>query len=358
MAGTPAVKKASSAKKSGIRKFRQGQVIFKENDPAQSLYIIQKGQIRLYRPKGRGFIDLAILRSGEVIGEMAYFDEKSSRRSCSAAAVVTTEVIEISFVAFKKTMAGLNPWFKTIINTLADRLRRTNEKVKNLETNSVGSNVGGKVGDYVFFHNIDVIRMLSMLYLNFASTGEAAEGGTQLHIDKLRFYMMDVFNIPEIKLEEFMQMMKESGYLELRPDEAGKADKIVFTKNYEQYRSIMSFINSQRQLEDEKQMKISPKTETLLRAIVRQLHEQGKTGDEEVADLSAIFRDFKENKIPVSEDDLADAVAAGLCGDIVVGSMNELSTTAKYQSILRILPCVKITNAIRKINEAKVGKGY
>jgi CRP/FNR family cyclic AMP-dependent transcriptional regulator len=357
MAATPA-KKSSSAKKSGIRTFRQGQVIFKENDPAQSLYIIQKGQIRLYRPKGRGFVDLAILRSGEVIGEMAYFDDKSSRRSCSASAVVTTEVIEISFVAFKKTMAGLNPWFKTIINTLADRLRKTNEKVKNLETNSVGSNLGGKVGDYVFFHNIDIIKMLSMLYLNFASTGEAAEGGTQIHVDKLRFYMIDIFNIPEIKFEEFFNLMKDNGYLEMRPDENGKADKIVFTRNYEQYRSIMSFIHAQRQLEDAKQMKISAKTEILLRAMVRQLKEKGAEGNEEVVDLTSIFKEFKDNKILVAEDDLGDAVKAGLCGDIVVGKMNDLTTVVKYQSINKILPCVKITNAVRKINEEKVGKGY
>src|SRR5690606_25733337 len=132
----PSATAASSQKKSGIRSFKPSEVLFHENDIAQSLFIIQTGQIRLYRPKGRGFVELAILRAGEVIGEMAYFDEKSRRRSCSAQAIVTTEVIEISFPGFEKTMAGLNPWFKTIITTLADRLRKTNERVKSLETNS------------------------------------------------------------------------------------------------------------------------------------------------------------------------------------------------------------------------------
>ena len=93
------------AKKSGMRTFKAGEVIFNQSDPADSLFIIQKGQIRLYIPKGRGFVDLAILRSGEVIGEMGYFDEKAKRRSCSAAAIVSTEVIEISYNAFGKTMA-------------------------------------------------------------------------------------------------------------------------------------------------------------------------------------------------------------------------------------------------------------
>ena len=195
---------AQGQKKSGIRTFQPGEVLFKENDPATSLYIIQKGQIRLYRPKGRGFVDLAIVRSGEVIGEMAYFDEKSRRRSCSAAAIVTTDVIEISFVAFAKTMEGLNPWFKTIINTLADRLRKTNERVKELESNSVGFGAGGKVADYVFFHNSDVIRALATIYLVYKAHGEVLENGsTQIHMNKLKFYLFDVYNVPEIKFEEF-----------------------------------------------------------------------------------------------------------------------------------------------------------
>ena len=87
-------------KKSGLRTYRAGEQMFAENENAESLFIIQKGQIRLYRPKGKGYIDLAVLRAGEVIGEMAYFDEDSSRRSCSAEAIVPTEVIEISFDAF------------------------------------------------------------------------------------------------------------------------------------------------------------------------------------------------------------------------------------------------------------------
>lgn len=129
---------ADTASKSGLIQYKPSDIIFNQNDPADCLYIIQKGQIRLFIPKGKGFVELAILRAGEVIGEMAYFDDKASRRSCSAQAIVTTEVIRISFKAFEKTMAGLNPWFKTIINTLADRLRKTNDKVRELEGNSVG----------------------------------------------------------------------------------------------------------------------------------------------------------------------------------------------------------------------------
>ena len=55
---------AEGQKKSGIKSYAPGDVLFHNGDSANSLFIIQKGQVRLYLPKGRGFVDLAILRAG------------------------------------------------------------------------------------------------------------------------------------------------------------------------------------------------------------------------------------------------------------------------------------------------------
>ncbi len=62
---------AKVGKNSLLSQYEPGEIIFNIRDKANSLYIIQKGQIRLFVPKGKGYVDLAILRSGEVIGEMA-----------------------------------------------------------------------------------------------------------------------------------------------------------------------------------------------------------------------------------------------------------------------------------------------
>ena len=164
-----AVVTSSTQKKSGIKTLQPGQILFNEGDLAESMYIIQKGQIRLFRPKGKGFVELAVLRSGEVIGEMAYFDPNSRTRSASASAISTTEVIEISFSALTKTMTALNPWFKTLINTLAERLRKSNERIKELESNSVGYS-----SDYKFFQAADVVKILSMIFLCYRSDGDMA----------------------------------------------------------------------------------------------------------------------------------------------------------------------------------------
>ena len=109
--------------KPGLKRYSQGELIFREGESANALFIIKEGQIRLFRPKGKGFIEIAILRKGEVIGEMAYFDTANKRRSCSASALTTLQIIEIPFDSLDKALKGLNPWFKTIVITLADRLK-------------------------------------------------------------------------------------------------------------------------------------------------------------------------------------------------------------------------------------------
>jgi len=346
---------ASKQKKSGIRTFAPGEVLFKESDPATSLFIIQKGQIRLYRPKGKGFVDLAILRSGEVIGEMAYFDEKSRRRSCSAAAIVSTDVIEISFVAFAKTMEGLNPWFKTIINTLADRLRKTNERVKELETNSVGFGTGGKVADYVFFHTTDVMRALSTMYLVFKTHGEVLENGQyQIHMNKLKFYLFDIYNVPEIKFEEFLNILKAEHFVEIAKDDDG-LPKNLRVDNPDDFRAITVFFNTQKLVEDSKKLTVSQKCERLLGEVAKQLKSADKP--QAMANISLILNDFKERKVPITDEDYRDAVKAGLAEDILVGGDNNLTSVVNIDKLRKVLPAIRMQNAIKRINESKAQDG-
>ncbi len=356
MAGAPSSKPATG--KSGLIKFNPGDELFKQNDPADCLYIIQKGQIRLFIPKGRGFVDLAILRVGEVIGEMAYFDEKASRRSCSAAAIVTTEVIRISFSAFDKTMKGLNPWFKTIINTLADRLRKTNDKVRELESNSVGYASAGKVSNYKFFHTTDVLKILSTFYLVAKTHGEEVDGKIQIHLNKIKYYLYDIYNVQEIKYEELIELMVREHYVELKTDE-DNLPKVLRINDVEGIRSILVFLNSERLKEEDKKTRVSRKCERLLGKIIQQVRASGKAADRVPVDLSSILDEFKEAKIAISDQDLTDAVAVGLCEDIVVGEYNKLKTTVNYKKLLKVFPALRLQNAIDATNKEKSGeKGY
>lgn len=351
---------ASANQKSGLIQYKPSEIIFNQNDPADCLYIIQKGQIRLFIPKGKGFVDLAILRAGEVIGEMAYFDDKASRRSCSAQAIVSTDVIRISFKAFDKTMQGLNPWFKTIINTLADRLRKTNDKVRELESNSVGFGAGGKVADYKFFHTVDILKILGTLYLVAKTHGDVlADGRYQIHTNKIKYYLYDVYAIQEIKYEELLNLLIEEHYIQMVNDE-DNLPKVAQFADLEGLRSILVFLNQEKLKEEAKKIRVSDRCERLLGKIIEQARSKGATSDQEkyVCDLSAILEDCKQKQIAVTDEDLKDAITVGVADDIVVGEYNKLSCNIMYKKLLKVYPALRLQNAIESHNKKKAGKAY
>lgn len=344
--------------KSGLRRLKPAEVLFNDGEAADSLFIIQKGQIRLFKPKGKGFVEIAVLRAGEVLGEMAYFDNNSAgggKRSCSAAALVPSEAIEISFNAFAKTMAGLNPWFKTIINTLAERLRKTNSRVRELESNQVSS-YGSKKG-YTFLRNADVVKILSIVFLTVKSHGEDKEGLNLVHKNTLRFYTNDVFNLQEVQVEEMLSILENLGHMEVMADKNGHP-KIMAFKNLPHLRSLLVFFNSQRTVADEKKLDISFKGEMFLSKILEALTEEADKGIA-VAEvkLDPIIEEFKRMAITMTIDDLESAQKAKLVGDIIIDD-GVMTTTIQIADLRSQFPSIQLLNAIKKVNEARDGKKY
>lgn len=339
---------AGSQKKSGIIALAPGEILFSEGDLAKSMYIIQKGQLRLFRPKGKGFVEIAVLRSGEVLGEMAYFDPDSKTRSVSAAAITSVEIIEISFNALDKTMSALNPWFKTLINTLAERLRKTNERVKALENNSVGFS-----SDYKFFQSADIVKILSILFLTFRSMGEQRDGRWFLNYNKIKTYAIEIFIINEAKMEEFIQVLADEKIIELNVD-ANDSSKVLSIKEPDVLRVFQVFVNTQRSLRDEKKIIISPKCEKFVAKVMEECEKLEVVDGKVDIEISKIVSYFKEYNIGITLDDFQGAKNAKFCGEYRMDDKNNISTTINYDYVKKMFPVIRFMNALTRHNESKL----
>jgi CRP/FNR family cyclic AMP-dependent transcriptional regulator len=348
-----------AAPKSGLRSMKTGEILFNDGDVAESLYIIQKGQIRLFKPKGKGFVEIGVLRAGEVIGEMAYFDEDGSgrRRSCSASAITGVEIVEISFLAFGKTMQSLNPWFKTIINTLVTRLRKTNTRIKELEDNQTAS-YGKSVGAYEFMKPIEVMRVLGTLFLVFKAHGEVK--GTELTINRkiLTLYTSDMYQIMESKLETILNVLVELNLLEIQDD-------VLTLKNIEIIRQIFIFYNSERHTPDDKKMRISEKCEMIIAKMLEKIPENPvtdipnlKTGEDfphkftKYYILNPVLDEFKAKGIAVSPEHLDDGRSVGFFGEILIQD-GKIFIEADMGKVQKLYPVVRYMNAVKRMNTEK-----
>ncbi len=346
-------------KASPIRTLKPGEILFNDGDTANSLYIIQKGQIRLYKPKGKGFIEIAVLRSGEVIGEMAYFDDDGSggKRSCAASALFPTDIIEIPFTAFAKKMESLNPWFKTIINTLATRLRKTNARVKELETNSGSSGYGKQVG-YEFIKLFEVCKVLGTLFLVFKSHADADKTGYKLHRKVLDLYAFEIYTIQEAKLATVVEILKELNLVTLSPDADGNEDMVMTLKSLEAIRTLFIFFNTERHKKEEAKVKFPPQSLKLMEGIANKnsFDPRIKTGT--VINLQEVFDYFAERNIKVDLDDLGPAQKLGICGEAILNESTGLELEVMGAQFLKMRPIILFKSMIDKLNEEKNTTSY
>jgi CRP-like cAMP-binding protein len=102
-----------------VRAFRQGEIIFREGDPASELYVIKSGRVDVTS----GNRLLATFGEHDIFGEMALID--NSPRSATVTAVTDVELVPVDEKQFL-FLVSHTPFFALrVMRVLANRLRVT-----------------------------------------------------------------------------------------------------------------------------------------------------------------------------------------------------------------------------------------
>jgi CRP-like cAMP-binding protein len=118
----------------------RGDVIFREGEQGDRLYVIGEGKIKLGRRSGDGRENLlSILGPGEMFGELSLFDP--GPRTATASSVAEGVVYELDHEQLIQWIEQHPSVAKHLLQALAQRLRRTNETLADL----VFSDVPGRV---------------------------------------------------------------------------------------------------------------------------------------------------------------------------------------------------------------------
>jgi CRP-like cAMP-binding protein len=102
------------------RIYPKNTMIFSENEPGKELYIIQKGSVKITKIVNNNEVMLALLKAGDIFGEMALLENKP--RSASAIAYEDTAVLAVNKANFEM-MVQTQPQLITKLTTLlAERI--------------------------------------------------------------------------------------------------------------------------------------------------------------------------------------------------------------------------------------------
>jgi CRP-like cAMP-binding protein len=119
-----------------VRSYAAGDVLFREGDPGDGLYMVVKGSVRISKASLTGEEALAVLESPAFFGEMALID--NSARAADA-------IVNEDSVLFYIPLAGLRTLIEAqhqialkilyaLCEVLAQRLRETNERYMSIFT--------------------------------------------------------------------------------------------------------------------------------------------------------------------------------------------------------------------------------
>jgi CRP-like cAMP-binding protein len=114
--------------KENTRQYPAGAVIFNEGDPGTELFIIQKGVVRIIKAEKNREIVLALLKSGEIFGEMGLLENKP--RSACAVAHEDCELMAVNKDNYDQIIAQPKIVLK-LTTLLADRIWFLNKQIAN-----------------------------------------------------------------------------------------------------------------------------------------------------------------------------------------------------------------------------------
>ncbi len=207
---------------------KPGQVLFKSGDASDGMYIIRKGELRVYLEQDGKEVVLATIGDGGMIGEMALFDRQP--RSASVKATKETEVTHITVGDFEKLMKQIPKWFVGLMSALSGRLRSTNERLQKVEAGISSKNKPFSTA----------VRLLNMIDLLWVKYGEKEGKDNLIQREILTSNLVDIFGEDKEKLNVFFEVMTKEGVFVQKVDGYKKAAFSVVSRAF--FQQFTTFI--------------------------------------------------------------------------------------------------------------------
>ncbi|MBX3022529.1 MAG: Crp/Fnr family transcriptional regulator [Bdellovibrionales bacterium] len=240
----------------GVKKLGKGDILFREGDASDAMYVIKSGRIAITKAKGSGEIILAEKVGGEMLGEMAFFDNKP--RSAGAKAVQDTEVIALPFTSLHAQFKTFPEWLKAMVRTINGQLRDANTRIKNLEAATTGAEE--------MFPPHMITRLSAIISLVGFKCGEKVETGLVVPYSVLREYCIQIFQQPTNKLDKLMEILMALQIMKV--EELGEGKKRITILNHKVLTEFTDWYNKYLFTEQAKRITVEDKEMPTLRALV------------------------------------------------------------------------------------------
>ncbi len=325
---------------SGARNLKKGEILFRENDPSEAMYVIKSGKIAITKSKGTSDIVLAELTIGDMLGEMAFFDSKP--RSAGARAVIDTVVIELPFKSLNAQFKTFPEWLKAIVRTVNNHLRNANKKIKELEK-AVDE-------EKLFFTPHMMTRLMGILTLVAHRFGEKTEHGFEIPPNTLRRYTIQVFQQPTAKMTKLTEILQGMGYMKI--EDLGESRQRLTIDKLDVLFGFVEYYNDFLFKDESKRTQIEEKELRPMNALLfygRKATPDVKTGKLKLNLTEMQFNSHRDLGYIFSHDDVNSLIEKKLTSDKIPEDGGILTIYPDLKEIERIYPYWDIVYALKRV---------
>ncbi|MEK7691045.1 MAG: cyclic nucleotide-binding domain-containing protein [Bdellovibrionota bacterium] len=249
-----------------MRKIKRGEILFSEGDTSRAMYLVKSGMIRLYKKKGDQRIELDTVRSGQVLGELAFLD--GNPRSASGEALTDCELMEISGPTFEDILKRIPDWLKILLKTIVGRLRTASTRIRQLESSAVEYDKEGKRTGYVFVAMHEVLKILGCILLGAARYGKSKNSRVIFPASALQRFASQIYNIPVAKITTLTELLTDMDIMGGADD--GSVNELI-VEDIDFLDKLITYLNEQNLLEPSKRKEITSKGLHCIGLIVKYL---------------------------------------------------------------------------------------
>lgn len=335
------------------RRLKKGDLLFVEGESSRAMYFVKQGMIRISKKRGDSEIEIDTVRSGQVLGELAFLD--GNPRSASGEALTDCDLMEISGPTFQAVLANMPDWLKILLKTVVSRLRTASTRIRQLEQASTAYDYSRKDGKrsahYVYLPPIDVLKIASGLLLVASRNGTKVADGIQIRVGLLQRYANQIMGIPVAKITTMLDVLSQIGVVTF--DESGGQ---VFLSDADFLEQMIAYLNEENLIEPSKRHDISLRSFLIMGLIAKHMASTAPepgTGNT-VVNVAEIRRiESLGGKEPFRMDEFSELVKMGYCSNVTIKSSDAIYTTVRADEFLRIFRFQQAVMAIHAVNEQK-----
>ena len=115
-----------------FEEYSAGDIIFKDGDPGDWVYVLTKGQVEISKVANNKKIVIEVLKEGDVFGEGSFFDKNPRSATAKALTDVAVGIFDKEYLNAQYSKLPNN--FRVIIAALVRRLKKMTGVAANLAT--------------------------------------------------------------------------------------------------------------------------------------------------------------------------------------------------------------------------------